>query len=776
MLILVAGFGAALACSRAIADNTRQTALPIADAPRTSGHYAWRPVAIGGGGFITGLSFDKSGQTIVARADVYGAYIWDKAGDRWRQLVTASSMPRTAQVQNGIAEGAYEIVVAPSQATRIYMAIKGHVYRSDNRGQMWSDASQGNPFPLIWDGNSEFRLSGPFLAVDPADPDLIFLGTPANGLWRSANAGASWMRVSTVPTSAARNDSARQKAPGTLIWFEQAPGGRPSGRILAMASGHGMFVSRDRGRTFEKLAAGPVQPASLRRGVFDRHGTFFGVDDVAKTIWSYAGGHWRDIGREAKLAPGLYGAIAADPQSDRIIALDQGGSGYQSHDSGKTWSVITHSAAVGRGDPPWLRVSNSSYFSTAEIIFDPVVRDRLWVASGTGVFYADMAAGSANLGWTSLTRGIEELVANDIVQAPGQAPVFAGWDFGMHIKRHLDQFSTTFAPGERGLISVAQVDWTPAVPSFLVSNASDHRLGCCAEDGNAVMAGTSTDGGRTWSKFPTLPTPPGTRSDDPWRMMFGSIAVSASSPDNIVWVPAFNRQPYFTRDRGRTWYPVRLPGSIGNFPGSFSTYAFPRKSLAADKVRGGTFYMVHSGDAPNPQLAGLWRSDDGGEHWLRVFTGEIAPASNGEAKLRAVPGHGGHLFFSSSFAYTTDTRLRRSIDGGQSWTALNDITRVDDIAFGKAAPGAPYPAIYISGRVTGLYGIWRSLDNARTWQQLAEFANGSLDQVTSVGADPDAFGRVYLGYKGSGWVWGEPSACPVQALISVQAPQCTLVK
>lgn len=187
------------------------------------------------------------------------------------------------------------------------------------------------------------------------------------------------------------------------------------------------------------------------------------------------------------------------------------------------------------------------------------------------------------------------------------------------------------------------------------------------------------------------------------------------------------------------------------------------------------FYLVHSGEAPNEELTGLWRSGDGGVKWERVFTGEIAPSSTMAAKLRSVPGHAGHLFFTAGFAHTTDTGLRRSTDGGRSWNVVPEVTRVDDIAFGKAARGAAYPAIYISGRVGGTYGVWRSTDNAGSWQRLVDFPVGTLDQVTAIGADPDVFGRVYLGYKGSGWIWGEPATCTAAPLRSLEHQQCSKV-
>ncbi|MFC0205088.1 WD40/YVTN/BNR-like repeat-containing protein [Novosphingobium soli] len=749
-------------------------ALSQAGGPVAKETYQWAPVAVGGGGFITGITMDPAGRTFLARADVYGAYVWDAKADRWQQLATAATMPQVNRTQDGIATGAFEVAVAPSRPDRLYMAIKGQVYRSDDRGRTWTLAAAGNPFPLTWDANSEWRLYGPFLAVDPGNPDIVLLGTPGSGVWRSADAGASWHRVASLPVNVDKAPNAEgMQSPGTQVWFETA-GKRATGRVFSFVAGRGMYVSKDAGATFAPLPAAGVAPTTLSRGAFDRKGVFTGVDASAKTIWQYRDGAWHDLVKEKNLRSAAYAAVATDPRSDRIVVSAISGAGYISEDGGASWATLSATARAGEGDPPWLRMADGPFFSTGDLMFDAVKPNRLWVAQGMGVFYADVEPGTTSLEWVSQTRGIEELVTNDITQSPGHAPIFSAADFGAHIKSDLTAYSTRFVP-KRAFIAVQQMDWTPADPNFLVTNASDTRP-CCAEDGNAVMAGYSTDGGNTWTKFASLPTPPGTKEEDPWRMGYGTIAVSADSTDNIVWQPGLNRMPYYTTDRGRTWQPVRLEGAIGDNPGSFSTIWNQRKTLAADRVRAGTFYLVHSGDSPNERLAGVWRTTNGGASWTQVFTGEIAPMSAFSAKLRAVPGKAGHLFFTSAFAYTTDTVLRRSTDGGAHWSVVPDVTRVDDVALGKAAKGADYPAIYISGRVAGEYGIWRSTDNARSWQRLVDFPMGSLDMVTVLGADPDVFGRVYIGYKGSGWVWGEPASCQSAPLKPFDATQCSSVQ
>ena len=75
--------------------------------------------------------------------------------------------------------------------------------------------------------------------------------------------------------------------------------------------------------------------------------------------------------------------------------------------------------------------------------------------------------------------------------------------------------------------------------------------------------------------------------------------------------------------------------------------------------------------------------------------------------------------------------------------------------FGKAAAGQNYPAIYIAGWVNGIYGVYRSIDNAVTWEPLGAWPTGSLDIVVTIEGDMNTYGRVYVGFGGSGSAYGQ---------------------
>src|SRR3989442_3209103 len=148
----------------------------------------WKPLRIGAGGWLTGIDISTDGSTRVVRTDTYGAYILTT---QWQQLVTATSMPATDATVDKNA-GVYEIRIAPGTPTRLYMAYRGYIYRSNNSGGTWSLTSFSN---IAMDPNDGYRMFGPKMAVDPANADVVYAGTAQNGLWVTTDGGTSWTRV-----------------------------------------------------------------------------------------------------------------------------------------------------------------------------------------------------------------------------------------------------------------------------------------------------------------------------------------------------------------------------------------------------------------------------------------------------------------------------------------------------------------------------------------------------------------------------------------------------
>jgi hypothetical protein len=103
----------------------------------------------------------------------------------------------------------------------------------------------------------------------------------------------------------------------------------------------------------------------------------------------------------------------------------------------------------------------------------------------------------------------------------------------------------------------------------------------------------------------------------------------------------------------------------------------------------------------------------------------------------------------------TGKELGRSTDSGKTFELLPSATESYAVGFGKAAPGASYPAVYLSGKVGEVTGFFRSDDGG------ARFARINDDQHQYGGAnviigDPRVFGRVYVAPGGRGILYGTP--------------------
>jgi hypothetical protein len=97
----------------------------------------------------------------------------------------------------------------------------------------------------------------------------------------------------------------------------------------------------------------------------------------------------------------------------------------------------------------------------------------------------------------------------------------------------------------------------------------------------------------------------------------------------------------------------------------------------------------------------------------------------------------------------------RSTDGGTSWTNVNP--NVQEVySFGLGSTVGSYPRIYIAGWVNNVWGFYFSDDAGISWTQIGDFPLDRFDLVRTIEGAKDGTQRVYVGFAGSGAVYGTP--------------------
>lgn len=165
-----------------------------------------------------------------------------------------------------------------------------------------------------------------------------------------------------------------------------------------------------------------------------------------------------------------------------------------------------------------------------------------------------------------------------------------------------------------------------------------------------------------------------------------------------------------SRDGGRTWDSVSLAGEVDFH------------ALAISPADGKLLYGWFGGE--------LYRSEDGGRTWNRQPAPELAgSAGHGPLQLAAHPSDRDVLLAA------TEGGLLRSTDAGRSWDVLLPglVTAV------SYAPGTP-ERIYAYSLDTGLV---MSPDGGRTWEPM-NFSAGDEDAVSHVVPHPEEPNRFYL--------------------------------
>jgi hypothetical protein len=679
--------------------------------------YVYKNVQIRGGGYVTGLIFNSTRQNMLyARTDVGGAYKWNSSTGTWTPLTDHLG----AADQNYT--GVLSIATDPVDTNRVYLATglytpswagNAAILRSSDRGSTWTKTN----LSIKLGGNEDGRGAGELLQVDPNLNSILFLGTSADGLWKSIDYGATWSQVSSFPASTVKV---------AFVVFKKNSGSSGSATpeiyVGLMQTGTNLYKSIDGGATWSAVAGAsstlmPYHAAlSSTNILYITYTNAQGPNGVSSgAVWKYNIGTsaWTQIdGTIPSYTQGGYAGISVDASSPNTVVVSTvdrwwpQDEVYITTNGGTSWTKKFTTGTRVETSAPWAAGSTPHW--TTDIEIDPFNSNNVWFVTGYGVYATNNLSNAAPT-WTFTNTGLEEIVALEIVSPPSGAPLLSavGDQDGF---RHINLDVSPAAGKFTSYGTNSSIDFAQNNPNYIVRThySSSGNMGCY-----------STDQGITWTSFGSYPAS-------------GSGGVIAVSPDasKLVWEPGSSASVSYSTNNGSTWI-----ASTGINAGV---------APEADRVNSNKFYAY---DAANGNVL---ISTNGGVSFSNAATGFGAvPSWNlWTSGIRAVFGIEGDVWLHNPDG------LFHSTNSASTFTQIANVGTTYQIAFGKSKTTGGYPAVYIVGYVSGVYGFFRSDNAGSTWTRINDDAH-QYGGVNALAADPNIYGRIYLGTGGRGIIYGD---------------------
>ncbi|PYG86534.1 dockerin type I repeat protein [Ruminiclostridium sufflavum DSM 19573] len=746
---------------------TASVTVPVNSAEAYSQQaYSWENVTIGGGGgFIPGIIYSQAEKDLIyARTDIGGAYRWNKDTSSWIPLMDSFDLDEYSYY------GIDSLAADPVDPNRVYAAAgmytndwlpnTGAILRSEDKGATWEKTE----LPFKFGGNMPGRSMGERLAVDPNKNSILYLGTRCgNGLWKSTDYGETWAEVASFPNPGDYvYDPAYDYSKDIIgvVWVAFDKSSSTSGNatkniyVGVADKEESIYRSTDGGVTWEAV---PGQPAGYlpHHGVMNSKGVLYitysdscgPYDGTKGDVWKYdtSTSAWTKISPIPSLKEDGsdngdnyfgYGGLAIDAQNPDTIMVTSLVSWWpddmiwRSVDGGTTWSRIWDWAGYPSRSfrytqdisaAPWLDWDKASSVSLPEVSpklgwmvgdieIDPFNSDRMMYGTGATLYGTDnLTAWDKNekIKISVKAAGIEETAVLGLISPPSGAPLISALGDIVGF-RHDDLDKARSKMLVPAYSSATGIDYAELSPSFMTIVAK-------SDAENVKRIAFSYDGGTNW--FQGNSEPAGVTDGD-------SSVAAAADATAVIWAPA-DVKPAVTTNNGSSW--TTCTGLPVN------------SAIASDRVNGKKFYGFSNGS--------FYVSTDGGVTFNAAATG--LPTS---AKIKAVPGIEGDIWLSAG-----DDGLWHSTDSGATFEKLANVSTSYVAGFGKAAPDKAYMAVYITGKVDGAIGIFRSDNEGVSWVKINDEDQGFGAIDKTITGDPRIYGRVYVGTNGRGVIYGDIS-------------------
>jgi photosystem II stability/assembly factor-like uncharacterized protein len=698
--------------------------------------YKWDDnVAIGGGGYITGIITHPLNNSIVyARTDVGGAYRLEQPNAQHPTHVKWIPMFDWIPVGSSSLFQVAGIAVAPSDTNIVYAAMGSYVgspsdvYKSTDRGVTWTAMLLNQNFFGNQTGSE--RMKGECLAVNPTNPNIVFAGTNLTGLWKYN--GTTWTQV-----------PAAQVPLGTSPVGIRSIAIDPNNamKIYCTSFGNGVYQSTDGGATWSIIAGSPISAGRLKVTnnsiLYITCGANVGGTPAAVSpgIYKYKLGVLTTITPPATVIH--YTALDAD--STQIVCMQSGHGNYnakifRSTNEGVTWTTIYPGYNLSQLHSPrnaaWIPPPDAFAGNTSSLVI--LNHQEVWFGDFTGVFRTlDITAPvtSTTPLFEDLPWGDEELVIDDLASPPSGAFLFVGC-YDVCGFRITNPNVIPTAPAWR---------WTsPHFETFGIDFCESHpvsvvRSSANSSTGTGGVIAKSSDGGITWTDVYT-------------NGVNAKVTYSSSDTNNFLFA-AYNysipQNLKYTLNGGTTFSNCNgVPATI--FNGAF--YDAFSKPFTSDRINGSKFYAFSTGT--------VYVSTDNGVNFSAAATG-LPLGGNGTGVphrvLEASPYTEGDLWLAIDIS-----GLYHSTNSGASFTQNTFFNQCYTVSVGPAIGNSIYPTVFAFGKkaIGNVWGLYRSIDDGATWLRINDNTHQLSNGPRALEADRQTPGRVFMGSGGRGVYMG----------------------
>jgi len=584
------------------------TLIPIALAP--SAVFAdWRSTGPFGGDAELIRVVPKVPGLVIAGAHNGLLFVSRNGGAFWTSIPFAGQSTGTL----------HALEVDPRSAGTWYAGMEGDhpwtsgVYKTIDGGGSWT-LLEGTKGKAVWS-----------LTLFPSNPDLVVAGT-GDGVYRSADAGSNWARISPEDNLELRHV--------VSLAFNPAD----SGEIYAGTT-HLPWRTKDGGGSWESIHTGMIDDSDVFSIQVDAGHPEEVYASACSGLYQSADGasHWNKLPTPTGAFRTYF--VALDPHNTRTVFAGTTEGLLRSEDGGHVWREVTAQAV-------------------RSISFDAQIPARIFFASSTaglmvstdgGRTLRETNAGFTNRNFTVLTGAKGVLYASSVFE-PGSGGIYRSNNYGLRWERSASE------PGKDFRLLAAE----PDEPQVLYA-AGYHGLY------------KSTDGGKTWNGKVSLSEGAGHitallalprgvilaatdqglfRSTDGvgWQLAAGTsggITALAVSGDRTV--SALGAHGAFaSSDAGVTWRACAEPAPSTVWNGlAFDSGSGAATALAATST-------------------GLFRSTDGCHSWGKVLGLQGTDDNDTVSIVLFHPTHPGEAFAAQG------GKVFRSTDQGRRWLPVDD--------------------------------------------------------------------------------------------------------